>query len=265
MLDSQGLLNQDSVSMKKIITPDCQDLMDQCRSANTIDEIHGICAKAAQLYGFDQFIYGGRISTSFVRPQLIIISGYRQDWWDYYNEKDYFKVDPVLSHCENNIMPIHWQDLSEKQLENELSKQVMNESTEFGLKNGISFPVHSPKGEFAILSFATDNTSKDIPSLLNYISPHLMLFTYHMHESVMRIFSDNNGNIKGKELTAREKECLLWAAEGKTSDETADILFISESTVRYHLNNAARKLNVHTRRHAIARAICLGVISPIFK
>ena len=98
---------------------------------------------------------------------------------------------------------------------------------------------------------------------IQHVLPLGQLFTAYLHEAVRRIFEAELLPLARVELTRREKECLLWAAEGKTSDETADILHISESTVRFHLNNAARKLNVHNRRHAIARAICLGLIKPV--
>jgi DNA-binding CsgD family transcriptional regulator len=64
------------------------------------------------------------------------------------------------------------------------------------------------------------------------------------------------------DLTDREKECLLWAAEGKTSWETAQILHISERTVIFHLQNATRKLNAANRQNAIARAVVMGLITP---
>jgi LuxR family transcriptional activator of bioluminescence operon len=74
----------------------------------------------------------------------------------------------------------------------------------------------------------------------------------------------DGGNLpfKPTELTPRERECLLWAAEGKTSWETAQILGISERTVIFHLRNVTEKLNVSSRQQAIARAISQGLIAP---
>lgn len=64
------------------------------------------------------------------------------------------------------------------------------------------------------------------------------------------------------ELSDREKDCLHWAAEGKTSWETAKILQISKRTVVFHLQNASKKLNASNRQNAIARAVVLGLITP---
>jgi DNA-binding CsgD family transcriptional regulator len=61
-------------------------------------------------------------------------------------------------------------------------------------------------------------------------------------------------------LTARERECLSWIAQGKTGWETGAILRISERTVVFHLHNARRKLGVHNRSAAVARAVRLGLL-----
>ena len=249
--------------MHQLLLPDCQELIEETKQAESVEELHTICVKACEMFGFDQFLYGSRVPTSFVRPQLIIISGYSDDWWNHYNEQDYFKNDPILEYSTQNILPLQWHTLSDEYLERKISRQIMNECADFGMQTGLSFPVHTPSGEFAILSFTTEQDPKFSSRDMSYATPHLMTLANYIHEAVMRIFRTHPGNDTNIELTKREKECLLWAAEGKTSDETAEIIHISESTVRFHLNNAARKLNVHNRRHAIARAICLGLIKPV--
>ncbi|AZV94886.1 helix-turn-helix domain-containing protein [Kerstersia gyiorum] len=64
-------------------------------------------------------------------------------------------------------------------------------------------------------------------------------------------------------LSAREQECLVWAAHGKTSWETGVILGISERTVNFHLQNACRKLRVNGRRAAILLAMHRRLIHPL--
>lgn len=65
-------------------------------------------------------------------------------------------------------------------------------------------------------------------------------------------------NIK---LTARELECLIWAAAGKSEWEISQILGISEHTSEKHLLNAKTKLGAVNRVHAVAEAIRRGYIS----
>jgi DNA-binding CsgD family transcriptional regulator len=54
-------------------------------------------------------------------------------------------------------------------------------------------------------------------------------------------------------LTRREREILEWVERGKMNAEIAEILWLSPSTVRKHLENAYGKLGVHTRTAAVAR------------
>jgi DNA-binding CsgD family transcriptional regulator len=63
-------------------------------------------------------------------------------------------------------------------------------------------------------------------------------------------------------LNDREIEALMWAARGKTSEEVAVIMSISERTVNFHLNNARDKLGVTTRIQAAVKATVAGFIEP---
>ena len=60
-------------------------------------------------------------------------------------------------------------------------------------------------------------------------------------------------------LTPREKEILGILTSGKTNKEIAKALFISEKTVKTHLNSIFRKLKVTRRLQAIIYAINQGL------
>ncbi|NOR54234.1 MAG: response regulator, partial [Candidatus Aminicenantes bacterium] len=60
-------------------------------------------------------------------------------------------------------------------------------------------------------------------------------------------------------LTLREKEILSILTKGHTNKEIAQTLFISEKTVKSHLNNIFRKLNVTRRLQAILYTINRGM------
>ena len=55
-------------------------------------------------------------------------------------------------------------------------------------------------------------------------------------------------------LTARETEVLTHLCKGKSYKMIADDLFISEETVRRHIKNIYRKLEVHSKSEAVAKA-----------
>ena len=62
-------------------------------------------------------------------------------------------------------------------------------------------------------------------------------------------------------LSIREKEILHVLASGKTNRETADLLYISISTVETHRNNIFQKLNLHNLAELILYAVRKGLIS----
>jgi DNA-binding CsgD family transcriptional regulator len=61
-------------------------------------------------------------------------------------------------------------------------------------------------------------------------------------------------------LTEREREVLQLVAEGKTSQEIADQLFVSIKTVQTHRMHIMEKLDAHDRTDLVRHAIRLGVI-----
>ena len=61
-------------------------------------------------------------------------------------------------------------------------------------------------------------------------------------------------------LTSREREVLHLAAQGMTSSETANRLFISPRTVEVHRARVMQKLGLHNRTELIHFAIRRGII-----
>jgi DNA-binding CsgD family transcriptional regulator len=61
-------------------------------------------------------------------------------------------------------------------------------------------------------------------------------------------------------LTGRETEVLRLIARGCTYSQVADRLGMSAHTVGSHINNAYRKLDVHSAAAAVMRAVELRLI-----
>ncbi len=61
--------------------------------------------------------------------------------------------------------------------------------------------------------------------------------------------------LEALDLSPREAEVLLWAAQGKTNPEIATILGISEETVKKHMKEVLSTLGVETRTAATLRAL----------
>jgi two-component system, NarL family, response regulator DevR len=61
-------------------------------------------------------------------------------------------------------------------------------------------------------------------------------------------------------LTDRERDVVRLIAEGLTNREIGETIFVSESTVKFHVRNVMRKLDVHHRAEVAYAASRLGLL-----
>ena len=62
-------------------------------------------------------------------------------------------------------------------------------------------------------------------------------------------------------LSVREIEVLNYAAMGKSNKEIAQVIGLSESTIKNHFSSTLRKLHANDRTHAVTLALCNGWIN----
>jgi DNA-binding NarL/FixJ family response regulator len=70
------------------------------------------------------------------------------------------------------------------------------------------------------------------------------------------------GSTRGviEHLTDRELEVIKHVAAGLSNKQIALAMFVSESTVKFHLQNASRKLGTHRRAEIVHKANVAGLI-----
>jgi DNA-binding NarL/FixJ family response regulator len=83
-----------------------------------------------------------------------------------------------------------------------------------------------------------------------------------MSSSIARkvVSSFNSFRKPAANLTKREKEVLDLLCQGKSYRVIADDLFISPDTVRYHLKNIYKKLQVNSKYEAVIKALKDGMV-----
>ncbi|KZN60399.1 helix-turn-helix transcriptional regulator [Pseudoalteromonas luteoviolacea] len=117
-------------------------------------------------------------------------------------------------------------------------------------QNLFLLPVHAGHNEHGAILLHIDNP-QEIEHLCWYWSP---IATY-LVRAYIKISKQ-----RLKPITKREKDCLLWACEGKTSWEISQILGVSERTVNFHLANCIEKTNSANRLQAIAKCVVSNII-----
>lgn len=208
--------------------------------------------------GYSSFIYALRIPTSFAESRVVQIKGYPAPWLDRYWDASHFAVDPVVDYCAHNLLPISWDRLVPRMSAG--ARRMMGEAAEFGLRAGVSMPIHGPGGELGILSFARQRGGGMSRTTTARTMTTVHVLAAYVHEATRRL--QEGIATEPALLSVRERECLRWAADGKTSWEISRICNISERTVNFHFDNSVTKLKASNRQHAIAKAIVTRILSP---
>jgi transcriptional regulator EpsA len=104
----------------------------------------------------------------------------------------------------------------------------------------------------------------------NAVTSHLIeLLMPHIHCAIVKVTStrgssmlasDSTGLLK-KQLTKREIEVLKWLQMSKTNWEIAEIMVVSPLTIKNHVQNILRKLNVENRGQAASKASKMGLLA----
>lgn len=92
------------------------------------------------------------------------------------------------------------------------------------------------------------------------VSGDFKLLSMMVHTLLLPMLTQVYIEKDGTNLTRRELACLQWAALGKTANETASLIFLSEHTINFHINRAIKKLNASNRSHAVAIVVAMGLV-----
>jgi LuxR family quorum sensing-dependent transcriptional regulator len=180
----------------------------------------------------------------------ILLRGWNPQWIDRYAERGYVHLDPVARELKKRVAPYLWTEACDRRLERE-EKLVMGEAREYGLSSGISVPIYDMDGRQSCVSFAGHNLALD-----NERRGAVQIVAFFTHARLREL--RRRAKVR---LSPRERDCLSWAAKGKTSWETAQILHLSEQTTRAYITQAMRKLQASSRAQAVAQAIRQGFIT----
>ncbi len=216
-------------------------------------EFSATASNAARDLGFEYYGYGIFSITPFMRPKTYLYSNYSPEWIARYQEMNYAVVDPTVKHSKVSSLPILWSDELFKG-----SPDLWGEAHQWNLRHGLSQPSFNERGRVGLLSLAR----KDRPiSLQEFedLKPATKAFASAAHEKLSELESEEDV-FNGLEFTERERDILLWTADGKTSEEIGVILGVCTDTVNYHLKNVQRKIGASNRVQAVSYAVALGYI-----
>jgi DNA-binding CsgD family transcriptional regulator len=233
------------------------DAHDAMANAKNSDQLRVEMERFAKNMGFEHFAYALTINAPSLKSQQYIINGFPHHWVERYLSRGYFKIDPLVRFAENSTLPAIWDD---QMFHQGKSVEFWEEARAFGLQAGLSFAVHEQPGVTGIFSLSRDKALDLHGNALAALVGRAQIFASLLHQAVARIDLPKLIPEQGAILTARERECLKWAADGKTAWEIGQILSIAERTAVFHINNVIQKLGATNKTQAIVRAAALRLV-----
>lgn len=222
-------------------------------------DIPSLLARLVDLYGLKSVAYLGSGLTGQPQEEPYLAVTYSPEWVKHYKAARFVDIDPAIQVGLRRMLPIDWTEFDR---ENEKVRRLFGEAGEFGLgRRGISLPVHGRQGDRALVSITSDVGDRDWQRLRPRYMRDFQVLALHLHQMILRLAG--NQPIEPVNLSPRERECLLWIAEGKTYWETAVILGLSEHTVRCYLESARHKLGAANNTHAVNKAGKASLLSQI--
>lgn len=165
--------------------------------------------------------------------------------------------DPVLRSLRTMKVPITY---SRKTYAEADADDLWEGQAAYGYKTGIALALHLHAGRHFLLGVDRDEALPQDAALLRLMAD-LQLVAVYAQERAVALLDEPTPDIPA--LTRREREVLLWTAQGKTAEETGRILGITGRGVEFHAHNAARKLGAPNKHAAVARAVNLGLLNTI--
>lgn len=233
------------------------------RALDFVDAIEAADSRASVISQFERIIgdlgFHGYLMAGIPAPgqsltQTTIANGWPAEWFDLYNRENFCAVDPIPRHCFSVLNPFEWKDATYDRERDPAAHVVMMRARDFRFDHGFCIPIHYDDATGAV------SIAGERPYLDAETKSALHLIGVFAHGR-LRALSRATSPTSGRRLSPIEVEVLRWAARGKTAWETGQILRLSERNVRWHLEEAQRKLMTNNKTATVAVALVKGEIS----
>jgi DNA-binding CsgD family transcriptional regulator len=232
---------------------DIESFLERVEQANGLSDIQTLITDLRDHYRVDHIVYHWVSSDG----EQYGCGTYDPRWAQRYVDCDYLRVDPVVIGCFQRFHPVDWKQLdwSPKQV-----RSFQRDAIAHGVGNqGYSIPIRGPNGQFALFSVSHNCTDAVWNAFTAEHSRELILVAHFFNQKALE-FEGKRTPEPARGLSPREIDALTYLAMGYARGQVADMLAISEHTLRAYIESARFKLGAMNTTHAVARALAEGLI-----
>ena len=228
------------------------DLLDALEKLETITEANAVrlhLERAIQDFGYNT-VACVKIPGPGEAPEDVILANTRPlDWTQRYIEENQMAHDPVVIELRHTATPFTWEEMLQRRPWQKQQKEVVLSARDFGMNSGLVVPIHIDPGYSAIVSYTSELS--DVPERARLAA---RVFGMYAHAKLLDIRRQEDG-IRHKRLSARERECMIWVAHGKSDEDIAEITGLTKATVHFYIERAKIKLDARNRVYAVVQAL----------
>lgn len=182
---------------------------------------------------------------------------YSGEWAARYSDQNYVRIDPVVASCYRGFDPVNWKSLdwSPRNV-----RSFLADALEHGVGNqGYSIPVRGPGGQFAVFTVSHSTSDADWGRFIEENGRQLLLMAQHFNSKALKLEPQRSKGAR-KTLSPREVDALTLLGTGKSRAQVAEMLSISQHTLRVYVESARAKLGAGNTTHAVALAVTQGLV-----
>lgn len=231
-------------------------LGEEILTAASADNLHEALLKSTAAMGFNYFALSLEIGCGGKAGTSVLIHDYPASWADVYVGFNLGATDPIRRAAEHSLLGFRWDAMATLIPVSETEQTMFDTGRRHGIADGFTIPRHLPGELTASCSFVT-SPDNALPERMLLAAELLGAMAI---ASARRIAGWAKPANRPK-LTDRQRDCVLWAARGKTDWEISRILGISHDTVITHLKEARERYDARKRASLILAALFDGLIS----
>ncbi len=257
--------NQDHLKARSVLSCDYRlmqslaeeglKFVERCAASDAAAAANDFLAVIGQA-GFAGAACGGWAGIGRHRKHRFFFVNWPQDWREFYEKHGFVEHDLLTIESRRRVSPFWYGSIKNQFKLSEKQKELDQAAWAYGWRDVFAVPIHGPGSLQGLVTMAT----RQAPALSAGDSAVVEIMARTVWGRCGTAESFGAFDPKRTRLSARELECLQWAAAGKSDTDIAVLVGVKPATAHFHIEQAKKRLGVKTRVEAVAVGVLHGVI-----